>query len=341
MHRERTTLVERSVLGGSARMHTKPKQGSLVDPSITRSHPKSRVEAAVYRLLSEAQAARQPQDWRSHVEAEHRLYQSNVIERAARTLARLAHTAESKGRANERPPTPYASSIASSVPTSASATAVAHRGPPVHRAAPRAAWPNAEREATSNKHAHEPRQSQAAQQALRAPPTAVPFSQPMGSTVTLQPSLVARRQPPAAAPTPAPARPRAPRPPPPPIYKPGYHDPAPQPAYRWAAPQDPGIYRPPPRVPHEREKTLAPGSLQAGVGARNCIAPPEVWGGPYRVRRPDGPIRPFEQVRSHYVCCTCHMPHATCHMPHATCHTRRCICHGICMRTQHITQRRI
>jgi hypothetical protein len=34
----------------------------------------------------------------------------------------------------------------------------------------------------------------------------------------------------------------------------------------------------------------------SGSAARECIAPPETWEGPYRARRPDGPIRPHEKV---------------------------------------------
>lgn len=85
----------------------------------------------------------------------------------------------------------------------------------------------------------------------------------------------------------------------PPMFAPEPNEPTPMPSYRWAPPARPGdsVHRGQrtPRVPHERAPLMS-SELQAGLAAKACIAPNEVWGGPYRARRPDGAIAPSEMV---------------------------------------------
>ena len=87
-----------------------------------------------------------------------------------------------------------------------------------------------------------------------------------------------------------------------PVYVPERHEPCPQPMMRWPGNLVPGSgkHRQAPRVPVSiAQRQAAVGTRQellAGQGARDCIAPPNHWGGPYRVRRPEGLIGPKEQV---------------------------------------------
>jgi hypothetical protein len=88
-----------------------------------------------------------------------------------------------------------------------------------------------------------------------------------------------------------------------PAWVPGLGDPKPQPTMRWAnargpcetaemhrrrAPQAPKLKAN--RVPVSRAVMLN------GAGARDALAPPDGWDGPYRVRRPTGPVGPRELV---------------------------------------------
>ena len=72
---------------------------------------------------------------------------------------------------------------------------------------------------------------------------------------------------------------------------------------RWARARRPGDigrgYRPAPRVPvtvGDRIAAIDPKANYTGFAARACVQPDVQWGGPYRVHRPDGPIKPNEMV---------------------------------------------
>ena len=72
---------------------------------------------------------------------------------------------------------------------------------------------------------------------------------------------------------------------------------------RWASARGPcettgDYHRRAPQAPKLKAK-FVPASRHAmlnGVGARDCLAPPDGWDGPYRARRPTGPVGPRELV---------------------------------------------
>ena len=88
-----------------------------------------------------------------------------------------------------------------------------------------------------------------------------------------------------------------------PAWVPGLGDPKPQPTMRWATRRGPSEtvemhHRRAPTKPQLRSncQPVSRSAMLNGAGARNAIAPPDGWDGPYRARRPEGLVGPRELV---------------------------------------------
>ena len=88
-----------------------------------------------------------------------------------------------------------------------------------------------------------------------------------------------------------------------PAWVPGLGEPKPNPTQRWASARGPCEtlemhHRRAPQAPKLKPKfvPVTRHAMHNGQGARDALAPPDGWDGPYRARRPDGLIGPRELI---------------------------------------------